>query len=293
MCVTRSGNVSNKQVIQGVIYFIAGGIFSFVTLETIMLWMWGVPPHPLTCLGFLSSLTLICAGITTIAGNLRISRLLAVCALGGLTPIWLAWVISLVPQHNTIPSPLAYLAAAAYLLILIAVLFYSRRLSFAVGVIVAICSLGSAFAIAAYVKRASAGEYNRPEIGCFRWYPDRANALSITRDTENWIDRQAKDLIESAGIHGRLEETGGSGAPSSRTKVIVLAQRKPPTPVRLYYPRKGTLIYAFDGTTWRKIPGDASTYPTFFTLEDQNDYTMLYEELSDGSRQGIQAFTWR
>ncbi len=292
MYVTRNGNVTSKRIIQGIIYLCAGAIFAFILLERIMLWVWGVQPQALTHVGFLLSLTLIAAGVTSIFGNPRSSRFVAGCALGGLTPIWLSWVISLLPQHNTIPSPLAYVASAVYIVTLVVVLFYPRRIRFAVGLIVAICTLGCASAIAAYVKRASSGEYNRPEIGCFRWYPDKEKALLITRDTEKWIDKQAKEMLESAGIHGRVEQTGGWGAAGSPTRVILLVQRRPPTPVRLYYPRKGTLVYAFDGVAWRKVPADASTYPTFFTLENQNGYTMLYEQLSDGSRQGTQAFTW-
>jgi hypothetical protein len=293
MCLARSGNVREKHTLQGIIYLSCGGFFCFVTVQTIMLWVWGVKPHPLTYLGFLSSFGFIAAGVISICITPQYGRIVAACALAGLTPLWVIWVTALVPEHNTIPLPLLYLAVAAYVAVLGVVAFLPRPVSLAITGVAIVCGLGVAIAAFTYAKRLSVGEYNRPGVGCFRWYHDQGRGLLIARDTENWINTATKVLIEKAGIEGRLQLTGGWGIPNSPTRVIVLAQNKPSGPVQLHYPQKGVLVYAFDGISWRKIPADAPTYPTFFTLENGNDSTMLYEELSDGSRQGTEVFIWK
>jgi hypothetical protein len=284
--------VKDKRILQGIIYLSCGGLFCFVTVQTILLWVWGVKPHPLAYLGFLSSLGLIAAGVISICITPQKGRIVAACALAGLIPLWVIWVSALVPQHNTIPSPLLYPAVVAYVAVCSVVAFFPRRLSFAITSVAIICGLGMAIGAFTYARRLSGGEYNQPGIGCFRWYPDQAAGLLVERDTDSWIDIPTKALIENAGIRGRVQLTGGWGIPSSPTRVIVLAQSKPNGIVKLQFPQKGVLVYAFDGTNWRKIPADAPTYPMFFTLENGNDYTMLYEELNDGSRQGTGVFTW-
>jgi hypothetical protein len=257
-------------------------------LWSLMLVFYGVVPHPLLLFALLSCGGFIAAGIVTLSNPIR-GRMIAVCALIAVAPLWVVWIIELVPQYSIRFSLLTYALLPIYVVVLAFVLFLPHRLRFSITIIVVVCCSAGILAWGTYVKRVQGGEYDRPGVACFRWRTDPANQLVILRDPINWIDARARHALEQAHIHGTLQWTGSVGEPRLRNRMIVLLQTKPANGTRLYPPRDGVLLYAFDGQRWLKSPGDAPTYPLFLTLEDKEGHTMLYEQV-DGGKQGSEAF---
>jgi hypothetical protein len=74
--------------------------------------------------------------------------------------------------------------------------------------------------------------------------------------------------------------------------MIILAQSKPPRESRLFYPRHGLIVYAFDGKAWAKFPRDAETYPLYSTFESSDSDSMLCSDDADGGRACTACLQW-
>lgn len=278
-----------RSLTQAILYFIGGAFFMVVTFSSVALAVWGVPIHPLIYVAFVSSGFLMAAAILSLLKREKSGRIVALCSLLGISPVWAAWVASVVPQHNIIPGPLSYLVVLAYLVLCGFAVLFPTRLRFATTILIFLGFIGISIGAGKYIERLRAGEYDRPGIACFRWYPSQGSKLIVERDPFGWIDSRVRAVLEQAEIHGTLEWTAASGERTSPNRAIVLAQRKPTSSVRLYNPRNGVIVYASSGDGWQKFPAGAATYSSFFTLENEQGRTMLYERNAE-TKQGTEAF---
>jgi hypothetical protein len=222
----------------------------------------------------------------------QVGRLIASCGLVGLLPIWFSWLASIVPEHNIIPSPLAYFAVLGYLGVIGFVSLYPTRSRLSVSALVALVIAGVLTIAITYRQREHVGEYDRPSIACFRWDPTPSNDLVIARDPLGCIEEEVKASLISAGIHGSLSWCGGSTRNTAH-RLLVLAQVRPPEESRVFYPRHGLVIYTFDGKAWSKIPPDAETYPLYSTFQPSGSDTMICSDDFSGGRTCTACLQWQ
>src|SRR6266566_1209115 len=273
--------MKNAREIQALCYLIGGGLLVWVIVGRMLLVVWGVPLHPLLFVALLSALAVIVGGILTLQRPQR-GRVIAICGLLGMLSIWFPWIISLVPQHNIIQRPLAYLIVVGYLALFAFAVLFPTRSWFGIAALIAVCASGAVTAGATYRQRQQMGEYARPSIACFRWSPSPTNQLEIARDPFGCVDAKVKDALFHARIYGSLSWTSGRSEGANR--ILVLAQSNPQATSRLFYPRHGLLVYAYDGKAWTKIPADAAIYPLYSSFEPSGADSMICSEDFDGGR---------
>ena len=275
--------------LQCVVYLITALVLGYLTYMSLMWGVWGAPVYPTHFIALLGALGLFVSALVSL-GWARTGRTLAVVSLAALGTFWVPGVISLVPQHNIIVSPIDFFVVGLYFGAVGFALLYPVRWRWSVPAFVLVLSTAVTLAAVTAIRRFQSGEYARPSFAYFKWSPS-GNGLTVERDLDGWIDSETKALLQRSGIRGKLEGTGSSGARSAAHRVILLAQRAPGTSYQLRYPRVGTLIYTFDGSLWRMIPSNAATYSSYATIEPQGSSTMLREDVG-GGRQGTAAFVW-
>lgn len=275
--------------IQCVVYLLTALVLGYFTFMSMMRGVWGAPVHPAHYFALLGALGLIASALVTLAMPPG-GRTLAAVSLAALGTLWIPSVVSLVPQHGVIPSPIAFLLVALYFAVVGFTLFYPVRWKWSVPALVLVLGVAVILAAVTSIRRIQCGEYSRPSFAFFRWSRS-GNDLTVERDHAGWIDSKVRTLLHRSGIHGALEWTGSSGQRSAPHRVILLAERQPVAPYQLRYPRLGTVIYAFDGSQWHMIPSDAATYSSYATIQPEGSITMLWQDVG-GGRQGSTAFVW-
>jgi hypothetical protein len=275
--------------VQFVFYLIASLVLGYLTFMSMMWGVWGAPVHLAHYTALLGAVMLFAGAFVSLA-NPGWGRIVSLAGLVSMGSLWIPGVVSLVPEHNILISPLSYLVFLLYFAAIGFALFYPIRLRWSIPAFVIVLFVAGGFAGVTAFNRVRGGEFVRPSFAYFRWHPGDKN-LVINRDPDGWIDAEARTLLEQAGIRGSLEWTGSSGARSASRRVILLAQSQPTSRYELHYPCHGILIYAFDGARWHKIPERAETFPTFATLEPEKSATMLWQD-TGGGRQGTTAFSW-
>ncbi|MEO8206273.1 MAG: hypothetical protein ABI615_08830 [Chthoniobacterales bacterium] len=263
----------------------------FINLFSIGAGIWGVKIHPLLYVGLLFSIGLLVAGVVAIFAP-KAGRWLAVIALTGMGVIWIPAASSLIPAHDIVIQPSGYFVFAGYLAAVAFALFYPVRWRYSLLAYGLVIVLVVGFAGATFTQRYLSGEYAYPAIVYFLWYPAPADHLVIIHDKKGMVDTELQKYLSSNGIHGTLKWKGRSGDPNTGHKVYILMQEQLPEAKRLFFPREGNIIYAFDGVKWITLPSDAKTYSLFATLEPENSKTMLMKECINGGRQGGEAFSW-
>lgn len=281
--------MKETRVFQLVGYLIPGLVLGYLTLVSMMWAVWGAPIPPTHYVALLGALAVVLGAFLSLATP-DSGRVVALVGLFAMGSSWIPGVVSLVPRHNVIISPLAHLAFLLYFAAVAFVLLYPKPWRWSVPALAAVLCLAFSFAAVTTVSRVRSGEFARPSFAYFRWRPG-GDALTIERDSEGWMDSKARSLLQQAGIRGKLEWTGSSGERGASHRVILLAQEKPSSRFGLHYPRDDVLIYAYDGAAWRMIPENADTFPSFATIEPQNSGVMLWQDV-DGARQGGVVFTW-
>jgi hypothetical protein len=277
--------------LQAIVYLVAGCAFAWLVVWRMLLIVWGVPLHPLLFVALLSALAVAAGGILTIERQER-GRLIAACGLAGLLTIWFPLLTSIVPEHNTIPSPLAYLAVIGYALVAAFASFFPTRSWFGASIFVVMVIAGILTLGMTYRQRRQMGEYDRPSIACFRWDPSPSDRLVIVRDPLGCIDDHARATLASANMHGSLSWCGGSTRDATQ-RLLVVAQARPPENSRIFYPRHGLVVYAFDGNSWSKLPPDAETYALFSTFQPSGGDTMICSDEFSGGRTCTACLHWR
>ena len=281
---------NHARPLQAIVYVLVGCAFAWLIAMRMLLIVWGVPLHPLLFVALLAAAAVAGGGVVSLAQPER-GRFVAACGLTGLLTIWFPWLISIVPEHNTIPSPLAYLAVIGYALAFAFASFYPTRSWLSVSAFVLILICGIVTLGVTYNYRGRMGEYDRPSIACFRWDPNPSDMLVIARDPLGCIDEQTKATLAEANLHGSLSWCGGSTRETAQ-QLLVFAQTQPPADSRLFYPRHGLVIYAFDGKGWIKIPSKAETYALYSTFQPSGTDVMICSDDFSGGRTCTACLQW-
>jgi hypothetical protein len=282
--------------IQCVVYAIAATLFGFVIFGEMTMVVWGVPIHPLEVVAFLSSIVLLVGAVKS-ASRPELGRKIAIAGIAGLGGLCAPWLIGLVPRHNVTYSPIAYVVVVGYVVLLAFCLVFPRPFKLSVAIFLVLLGAGTVYFAITYQRYVRIGEYDRPRIDCIRWYPEPSNDIVVAKYSEEVIDPDIKRFLQQAGIHGTLSWRGSNGGEKAGKRMIVLAKAKPPSDTKLYHPKDGLLLYAFDGTRWIKFPPDAKTYLLFASFEDTPNEipttaSMLYEYDVDGGKTGTAGFEW-
>jgi hypothetical protein len=274
-----------------IVYLIAALVLGFTIFRSMMWGVWGAPVSPLHYLALLGSVVLFFGAFICLVNHFsgRIVCGIALCLLG---TFYVPATVSIVPAHNEILSPIVFLILLAYFSALAFVLFFPTRWKFSVPFYLITLGIAGALAAGTFIQRTAKGEYARPAFAFFVWKPGES-VLQVQNDNDHWITTETKSLLEQNGIRGSLEWAGSSGYGTEKIRVIILAQRQITLIKQIPYPRRGTVVYAFDGTNWKTLPQNAPTYSTFATLEPQGSNTMLKEQLANGGIQGSGAFFWK
>lgn len=161
-------------------------------------------------------------------------------------------------------------------------LFYPRRRAWSLPAFGLCIVLAVGIWAFAYQQRATRGEYARPTFIFLRWIP-AGGALVIDEAGTEWIDVATRALLEQSRIEGQLQLLLADGGRENLRRVIVLLQRPPMVAYRLYHPRQGALVHAFDGAEWRTFPPDVPTYPLFSSLAPTPEGELIFSQTVEGS----------
>jgi hypothetical protein len=277
--------------IQAAVFLLAGCSLAGLIVLRMLLIFYGVALHPILFVALVAALVVAGAGMVSLVRP-QVGRLIAACGLAALLPIWLSWLASIVPEHDIIPSPLAYFAVLGYFGVIGFVSLYPTRSRLSASALVAVVVVGVLTVAMTYRQREQVGEYDRPSIACFRWDPIPSSDLVIARDPLGCIEQDVKANLISAGIRGSLSWCGGSTRNTSQ-RLLVLAQVRPPEQSRVFYPRHGLVIYAFDGKAWSKIPQGVETYPLYSTFQSSGRDTMICSDDLSGGRACTACLDWQ
>lgn len=280
-----------SQRVSFVVYLLAALVLGFTAFRSMMWGVWGAPVSPLHYLALLGSGALFFGAFVCLF-NLLSGRIICGIALCVLGTFYVPATVSIIPAHNEILSPIVFFILLIYFSALAFALFYPSRWKFSLLFYLIVLGIAVAFAGGTFIQRTARGEYTRPAFVFFVWKPGESG-LQVQNDSDRWITTETKSLLEQNGIRGDLEWTGSSGHGTEKNRVIILAQRQITSTKQIFYPRRGTVIYAFNGTNWITLPQNAPSYSTFATLEPRGFNTVLNEQLANGGIQGSGAFFWK
>jgi hypothetical protein len=270
------------------VFLLSGVITGGLSYFSMMRGIWGVSIDPAHYIALAGAAMLVFAALLTWKRP-ELGRLLSVIGLIMTGYLWIPSTAGLIPRYNVIISPFAYIAYLLYFGSLAFALFYPIKWKLSVPIFLLCLSIGLAFAATTAFRLIQSGEYKRPSIACFRWYPGGESL--IVKDQDHWIDAEMESMLKDARLHGILKWTGSIGPRSAKHRMILIAQRRPDAAFQAHYPRDCFVIYAFDGSIWLKIPPNASTFPSFATVKPENGATVLWEDVS-GGHQGTGVFNW-
>ncbi len=199
-------------------------------------------------------------------------------------------VVDLVPQHGIRKGWEYSVLFAAYLAAVGFALLYPVRWRWSVLVFALVLAGATVPSGIVALQRYQSDEYSWPSFAYFRWYPDPESIL-VFDNSNGRIDSRTKARLERLGIRGRLDLQGMVWPKTVTPRVIVLAQRPPTEPYELHIPRAGLLVYAFDGSQWRRIPEGAATYQSFAVLEPDG-LTTRHCETRGAGRSCSLSITW-
>lgn len=154
--------------IQCGVYLLTAFVLGYFTFMSMMWGVWGAPVFPSHYLAFLGALGLFASALVSLA-NPPAGRFLAVVSLAALGTLWIPGVVSLVPQHSTILSPIAFLVVALYFAAVGFTLLYPHRWKWSVPALVLVLGVAVTLAAATGIRRIQSGEYSRPSFAYFRW----------------------------------------------------------------------------------------------------------------------------
>lgn len=278
------------RAVQSVVYLLTALVLLCFTLGPLMLVAWGPPGSlPRYIIALCGAFGLAFSAIVSLRAPVA-GRYAAVVSLAALGVLWVPGVVYLVPQHGINVGWVYSVLFAAYLAAVGFALLYPVRWRWSVLVFALVLAGAIVPSGTVALQRYQSGEYAWPSFTYFRWYPD-PESLLVVDDGNRRLDPKTKALLERWGIRGRLDWMGMSGRSTATHRVIVLAQRPPTESYELHIPRAGLLVYAFDGSQWRRIPEDAATYPSFAVLEP-NGLTTRHCETRGLGRSCSPAFKW-
>ncbi len=279
------------RAVQSVVYLLSALVLLCFTLGPLMWLAWGPPGGlPQYVIALCGAFGLAFSAIVSLSAPVA-GRHAAIVSLAALGVLWVPGVVYLVPRHGINLFWGYSVLFAAYLAAVGFALLYPVRWRWSVPVFALVLAGAMVPSAIVALQRYQSGEYSWPSFAYFRWYPD-PDSLLVVNDRKGRIDPKTKAQLERLGIRGRLDLMGGIRGGSTAThRVIVLAQRPPTESYALHIPRAGLLVYAFDGSQWRRIPEGAATYPSFAVLEP-NGLTTMHCETHGVGRSCSLALTW-
>jgi len=278
------------RAVQSFVYLLTALVLLVFTLGPLMWLAWGPPGSlPQYLIALCGAFGLAFSAIVSLSAPVA-GRYAAVVSLAALGVLWVPGVVYLVPQHGTNLFWGYSVLFAAYLAAVGFALLYPVRWRWSVPVFALVLAGAMVPSGILALQRYQSGEYSWPSFAYFRWYPD-PDSLLVINDRKGRIDPKTKSQLERLGIRGRLDLMGISGRNPATRWVIVLAQRRPTESYELHIPRADLLVYAFDGSQWRRIPEGAATYPSFAVLEP-NGLTTMHCEARGVGRSCSPALTW-
>jgi hypothetical protein len=280
-----------QKIVSFIVYFIAAVILGIVALQRMMLGVWGVSVSPFNYIAVIASVVLFVGAIISLI-NYGKGRIICVVALAALGTFYVPAVVSIVPGYGSIIPLLVYFIFLVYFAALAFALFFPPRWKVSLPLYLGVLVVTATIMKVTYAHRVAAGEFARPSFAFFFW-KQNDSTLEIKEDDAHWINAETKALLEKNQIHGQLNLSVGDGQSSNQNRIIVLAQRPIISKKQIFYPRNGTIIYAFDGTNWITLPKDAPTYSGFATLEPLGFQTMFCREDFGGGIEGTSAFLWK
>ena len=283
--------MKKHKIVSFIVYLIAALTLGLVAFESMMAGVWGVKISPLNYVAVLAAMTLFFGSFVCLF-NLPSGRKICGVALAALGTFYVPAMVSIVPANNESFSPFIYLIFLAYFGAFGFALFYPTKRKFSWPLFLIILLTAGAFVGFTFTNRVAGGEYDRPALCFFVWKPG-GSELQIENDSDHWIKSETKTLLEQNGIRGQLKWNGSRGYPTKKNQVIILSKQQIITSKQIFYPRNGTIIYAFDGINWQMFPQIILTYPAIATLDPFGSNTMLNERLADGATQGSGAFFWK
>ncbi|HEX3855672.1 MAG TPA: hypothetical protein VHY30_00050 [Verrucomicrobiae bacterium] len=281
--------MKTQKIVSFVIYLIAAVILGIVALQRMMLGVWGVSVSPFNYVAVLASLVLFFGAIICLI-NFGKGRIICVAALAALGTFYVPAIVSIVPEYGATIPPFFYFIFLGYFAALAFALFFPTRWKLSFPLYLTVLVITAAIIRATYAHRVEAGEFARPSIAFFYW-TQSDSPLEIKGDNLNWINAQTKDLLEKNQVHGQLKLANVDVHSSTQNRIIVLMQRQITSTKQIFYPRNGTIIYAFNGTNWITFPKDAPMYSGFATLEPGDSQTE-YSRKDSGGIEGTFPFQW-
>jgi len=249
--------------------------------------------HPIHLLFALCGALILVGGVLSVAKP-HAARLVAAVGIVGLLPLAYELVISLVPEHAKIFTPFEAIVVLCYVGLLAFACFFPCANRFSAPAFLLVLVLLSATYAVTYRTRVSSGEYDRPSLECYRWEPEPADDLVVARSFEDHTeDAELVALLQRAGVRGSVVGTGRGDFSATGNRLIVLARSRPPPDSKLFLPRSGSLLYAFDGSHWHKFPADAPTYPLYASFKDDRNQSMICRTRPDGGEVCFAGLSWR
>lgn len=264
--------------IAGLVYLLAGLGSAGLCWMSLMMAVWGAPTVWMQPVGLLASLVLAAGGLGLLLGAGGAQRLCATGALG-MAAFYVPALIEILPADSQHVAPAAVALEVAYFVILAGTFWFPRRLRWGSALVGATLGVAVAAASVTTVHRVMTGEYDRPVAYAFVGARMHAPLVSDSR-MPGVPDPTTLHLLAAAGCGGQLRWTSQVGEAQRPSKLIVVACAPILAAKRLPYPKHGTVVYLWDGTTWRTLPKGAPCYAAGATLHVDG---MLEEVSASGS----------
>ncbi len=277
-----------KKIGLGLVLIISALLLGFNAYQMIMLAVWGVPSAQQHYLAFYASLLLLIAGIITMI-LFNAGRIVALIALLGMGVMYIPASAFLVPAHNSIVTPMAWILMLLYFVSLASVLILRPRFKINIPVFFLLALVSVGFAGEQFYDRWQDGEYQRPSLFTYKWTPSNSD-LQVDIGEEYFSDSLI-DQLNDHGINGQLMIEGVTGNEHATHKVFVICQSEPVLPKKLYYPKDNYLVYLYDGEKWSTFPHGAQTYDSYAMLETSSKSSYIKQK-TDGGETFSLAFSW-
>ena len=268
------------------VVFFAGsvtiGLFTYVQL----MWaVWGAPTFAVQYMALFASFLLFVSAFVCLFAPI-VGRILAASSILGVGVLYIPASISLVPAANTIISWCAFLILAVYFGLLAFALFFPARWRWSPAIFACCVLVSVAFAGTTYLHRWQQGTLRWPSVAQFTWLstPDPLRVDFDWPTPCECLTPDTRKALAEHGITGVLRWSGGKFSPEESQRMVIIC-RSPITEAKdLPYPKRGTIIYIFDGTAWKSIPAQPDVYVAHATLQPDG---MLLQ-----GPQSFRAFNW-
>lgn len=121
----------------------------------------------------------------------------------------------------------------------------------------------------------------------FRHYP--GDGELDTSDAAKVLDAADIDILKQTGLRGTLESRGWQGSNSTQwphAKAFIIFTRPLTTEGSLPQPKHCTIAYVQEGSGFRRVPSDASTFSRQMDIQHESNGWNFTVEHSSGARSG-------